>query len=172
MHRFSDMAAIILSHPNPKANLQRIDAGLNVQNVKNRFGFVCLWRFVVNLPDDSGEDFLLAELDDYPRTQINLRLKGFRNSVRKHPRDRNGQNDICEIISAFLSKKILISKQAFHQIRLNKGVVRRLLSSCSPAFGRHDRSRHKLRHFPPNPEFCPEESGQFLSENLRKPKSN
>lgn len=172
MHHFSDMAAIILCHPDPKADLQRIDARLNVQNIQDRLGFVSLWRFVVNLSDDSCKDFLFAELDDYPRTQIDLRLKVFRNSICKHPRDRHGQNDICEVISAFLSKKILISKQAFHQIRLNKGVVRQLLSSCLPAFGRHDRSRHKLRHFPPNPEFCPEESGHFLSENQKKPKSN
>ncbi len=83
----------------------------------------------MNLSDYSGEDFLLSKLDDYPRTKIDLWLKIFRNPVGKHPWDRNGQNDICEIISAFLSKKILISKQAFHQIRLNMGVVRRLLSS-------------------------------------------
>ena len=103
MHNFSDMAAIILSHPYPKADLQRIDAGLNVQNIQNQLGFVGLRRFVVNLPDDSGEDFLLSKLDDYPRTKIDLWLKVFRNPVRKHSRDRNGQNDICEIISAFLS---------------------------------------------------------------------
>ena len=114
MHHLPDVAEIVLCHPNPKANLQWIHTGLMIQNIQDRLGFIGLRRLVVYLADDAREDLFLPKLHDYPQSDLNLGLEIFGDLVGKHPRNRHGQDDIREVVSAGFVQKIMIRKQRFH----------------------------------------------------------
>lgn len=70
----------------------------------------------MHFSDDSGEDFFLPKLHDYPQADLNLGLQILGNLIGEHPRNRNRQNNISEIISAAWVKKILIRKETLHEL--------------------------------------------------------
>ena len=68
----------------------------------------------MHLADDTGKNFFLSKLHNYPQPDLNLGLEIFGNLVSKHARNRHGQDDIREVVSAGFVKKIMIRKQRFH----------------------------------------------------------
>ena len=94
------MATVVGRHPNPKPNLQGIDARLLLQDIQYRLGLVGLRRTVVHPADDACKHLFLPKLHDDTAANLELWLQTFGHLVGKHPWDRYRQDDVHEIVSA------------------------------------------------------------------------